>query len=152
MNGQAVLILVECLMADVGFLISLGIKSSLMDRKELQQRTKKFHVGIIKLCEGFPKNAAGFETAKQLIRAAGSVGANYRASVRAKSPADFIYKIEIVLEEADESHYWLEVVKDAGLQSGIELDRLIKEANELTAIFAATDKTNKTKLQQSKSK
>ena len=68
---------------------------------------------------GFPKNAAGFETAKQLIRAAGSVGANYRASVRAKSPADFIYKIEIVLEEADESHYWLEVVKDAALQRGM---------------------------------
>jgi four helix bundle protein len=76
-----------------------------MDRKELQQRTKQFHVDIIKLCEGFPKNAADFENAKQLIRVAGSVGANYRAAVRAKSPVDFIYKIEIVLEEADESHY-----------------------------------------------
>jgi len=152
MNGHNVRIPVECLMSDVGFLISLGSKSLFMDRKELQQRTKKFHVDIIKLCEGFPKNAAGFETAKQIIRAAGSVGANYRASVRAKSPADFIYKIEIVLEEADESYYWLEVIKDAGLQSGVELDRLIKEANELTAIFAATDKTNKAKLQQSKSK
>ncbi|MBL7764270.1 MAG: four helix bundle protein, partial [Chitinophagaceae bacterium] len=72
-------------------------------------------------------------------------GANYRASVRAKSSNDFIYKIEIVLEESDESHYWLEVVKDAGLQKGDELERLIKEANELTAIFAATDKTNKLK-------
>ena len=123
-----------------------------MDRKELQQRTKKFHVDVIRLCETFPKNAAGFETAKQLIRSAGSVGANYRASVRAKSAADFLYKIEIVLEEADESHYWLEVIKDAGLQSGIELNNLIKEANELTAIFAATDKTNKTKMQQSKNK
>ncbi len=121
-----------------------------MNRQELQARTKKFHVDVIKLCEVFPKNAAGFETAKQLIRAAGSVGANYRASVRAKSSADFIYKIEIVLEEADESHYWLEVVKDAGLQKGIELDRLIKEANELTAIFAATDKTNKAKQNQAK--
>jgi four helix bundle protein len=121
-----------------------------MDRKELQQRTKQFHVDVIKLCEGFPKNAAGFEIAKQLIRSAGSVGANYRASVRAKSPADFMYKIEIVLEEADESHYCLEVVKEAGLQSGNDLERLIKEANELTAIFAATDKTNKAKFSQSK--
>lgn len=121
-----------------------------MDRKELQKRTKKFHVDVIKICEAFPRNAAGFETAKQLIRAAGSVGANYRASVRAKSAADFIYKIEIVLEEADESHYWLEVVKEAGLQNGNELERLIKEANELTAIFAATDKTNKAKFNQSK--
>ncbi len=119
-----------------------------MDRKELQQRTKKFHVDLIRICEGFPKNAAGFKTAKQVIRSAGSVGANYRA----KSAADFLYKIEIVLEEEDESHYWLEVIKDAGLQSGIELNNLIKEANELTAIFAATDKTNKTKMQQSKNK
>lgn len=116
-----------------------------MDRKELQNRTKKFHVDVIRLCEYFPRNAAGFETAKQLIRAAGSVGANYRATVRAKSAADFLYKIEVVLEEADESHYWLEVVKEAELKTGIEVDRLIKEANELTAIFAATDKTNKSK-------
>jgi len=89
-----------------------------MNRQELQKRTKKFHVDVIKLCSDFPKNAAGFETAKQLIRSAGSVGANYRASARAKSNADFIYKIEIVLEEADESHYWLEVIKDAEIKVG----------------------------------
>lgn len=80
-----------------------------MTKFELQQRTKTFHVGVIKLCSFFQKNAAGFKTAKQLIRSAGSVGANYRAACRAKSKADFIYKIEIVLEEADESLYWLEV-------------------------------------------
>ena len=80
-----------------------------MNRKELQQRTKKFHVDIIKLCGDFPRNAAGFETAKQLIRSAGSVGANYRATSRAKSDADFIYKIEIVLEEADELHVSVEL-------------------------------------------
>jgi four helix bundle protein len=88
---------------------------SRMNKFELQNRTKTFHVNVIKLCSFFPKNAAGFETAKQLIRAAGSVGANYRAACRAKSKADFIYKIEVVLEEADESLYWLEVSKDAGL-------------------------------------
>ena len=115
-----------------------------MDRKILQQRTKQFHVDVIKLCEQFPWNAAGFETAKQVIRSAGSVGANYRATKRAKSEKDFIYKIEIVLEEVDESHYWLEVVKEAGIKTGKEVDRLIAEANELTAIFAATDKTFKT--------
>ena len=74
-----------------------------MTRKELQARTKMFHVDVIKLCEKFPRNAAGFETARQLIKAAGSVGANYRAPARAKSSDDFIYKIEVVLEEADES-------------------------------------------------
>jgi len=116
-----------------------------MTRKELQIRTMRFHVDVIRLCESFPRNAAGFETAKQLIRSAGSVGANYRASARAKSDRDFIYKIEIVLEESDESHYWLEVVQEAGLTKVAELNRLLKEANELTAIFAATDKTNKQK-------
>ncbi|MBS1513055.1 MAG: four helix bundle protein [Bacteroidetes bacterium] len=121
-----------------------------MTRNELQHRTKQFYADIIKFCEGFPRNAAGFETAKQLIRSAGSVGANYRATVRAKSKADFIYKIQVVLEEADESHYWLEVVKEARLVVTKELDRLIVEANELTAIFAATDKTNKLNFKNQK--
>ena len=115
-----------------------------MNRIELQKRTKQFHIDVIRLCAELPKNAAGFETAKQVIRSAGSVGANYRATVRAKSKADFIYKIEIVLEEADESMYWLEVIKESGLKTGKEVEKLIKEANELTAIFAATDKTAKT--------
>ncbi len=53
----------------------------LMDRKTLQNRTKQFHIDVIRLCENLPKNAAGFETAKQIIRSAGSVGANYRATV-----------------------------------------------------------------------
>jgi len=114
-----------------------------MDRKTLQQRTKQFHIDVIKLCENLPRNAAGYELAKQLIRSAGSVGANYRATVRAKSKADFIYKVEIVLEEADESLYWLEIIRDADLKKGKEMDKLITEANELTAIFAATDKTAK---------
>jgi four helix bundle protein len=114
-----------------------------MDRKILQQRTKQFHIDVIKLCEHLPRNAAGFEIAKQLIRAAGSVGANYRATARAKSKADFIYKIEIVLEEADECYYWLEILRDADIYKSVEGERLIIEANELTAIFAATDKTAK---------
>ena len=76
-----------------------------MDRKTLQERTKQFHIDVIRLCEDLPRNAAGFEIAKQVIRSGGLVGANYRATVRAKSKADFIYKIEIVLEEADESLY-----------------------------------------------
>lgn len=117
----------------------------ILDRKVLQQRTKQFHIDVIKLCAQLPRHAAGFETAKQLIRSAGSVGANYRASVRAKSKPDFINKIQIIIEEADESHYWLEIIRDAALLQGMELDRLIIEANELTAIFTATNKTAKLK-------
>ncbi len=114
-----------------------------MNRTTLQQRTKQFHIDVIRLCEKLPRNAAGFEIAKQVIRSAGSVGANYRSSSRAKSSKDFIYKIEVVLEEADESHYWLEIIRDADLIKGENIESLIKEAFELTAIFAATDKTAK---------
>ena len=123
-----------------------------MTKYELQQRTKKFHVEVINCCAFFPKNAAGFETAKQLIRSAGSVGANYRAACRGKSKADFIYKIEIVLEESDESLYWLEVTKEATLfpqdKHGL-LNNLIKEANELVSIFNAADITAKRRRDQS---
>lgn len=114
-----------------------------MTKFELQQRTKKFHIEVIKLCENYPKNAAGFEIAKQLIRSAGSVGANYRAACRGKSKADFIYKIQIVLEEADESLYWLEVSRDAELIRLPVIHNLIKEANELVSIFNAADITAK---------
>jgi len=116
-----------------------------MTRKELEDHTKKFHVRVINLCKVLPKNAAGFEMAKQIIRSAGSVGANYRSTKRAKSNADYLNKIEIVLEEADESLYWLEVIKETELAVGSELEGLINEAHELTAIFAATDKTLKEK-------
>ena len=118
-------------------------KTNYVTKFELQKRTKTFHVNVINLCMKFPKNAAGFETAKQLIRAAGSVGANYRAACRAKSRADFIYKIEIVLEEADESLYWLEVTKEANLIQASEINPLIKEANEMVAIFNKADMTAK---------
>ncbi len=117
-----------------------------MTKFELQRRTKKFHIDIIGCCAQFPKNAAGYETAKQLIRSAGSVGANYRAACRGKSNADFIYKIEVVLEEADESLYWLEITRETNLvplPQIEQLDLLIKEANELVSIFNAADKTAK---------
>jgi len=114
-----------------------------LNKFDLQKRTMQFHVDAIKLCGRFPKNAAGFETAKQLIRSAGSVGANYRAACRAKSNADWIFKIEIVLEEADESLYWMQASKAANLVEGEDLEALIKESNELVSIFNATDLTSK---------
>src|SRR5438067_1912034 len=104
-----------------------------MNRKDLEERTKRFHINVINLCSMLSKNVAAYEIAKQLIRSAGSVGSNYRASKRAKSPSDFIYKIEVVLEEADESHYWLTIIRDAELHNAPLLHELIKEANELTA-------------------
>lgn len=119
-----------------------------MNRIILEQRTKQFHIDIIKLCLSLPRNVVGFETGKQLIRSAGSVAANYRASKRAKSISDFIYKIEIVLEEADESLYWLQIIQEAGLMHDHCIQRLTQEAYELTAIFSATTKTAKSKIKK----
>lgn len=117
-----------------------------MDRIELEKRTRNLHLGVLSIVSLLPKNPAGYETARQVIRSAGSVGANYKASKRAKSTADFIHKIEIILEEVDETHYWLEIIRDAELISNAEsIKALIQEANELTAIFSAIDKTSKEK-------
>ncbi|GAA4322459.1 four helix bundle protein [Flaviaesturariibacter amylovorans] len=119
-----------------------------MTRELLEQRTKQFHIDVIRLCRNLPRDAAGYETAKQVIRSAGSVGANYRATRRAKSDDDFLYKMEVVLEEADESHYWLQVIYECGMDQSPETLRLIGEANELTAIFAAVCKTKSEKLEK----
>ena len=118
----------------------------------LEDRTQKFNVNVILFCNTLPKNLAGFELSKQVIRSSGSVGSNYRASKRAKSQRDFIFKIEVVLEEADESLYWLEVIKDSKLITGSTLDKLICEANELTAIFTKADETLKRNQANSKRK
>ena len=119
-----------------------------MDRKLLEDRTKKFHIEIIRLCLLLPKNNVGYEIGKQLIRSAGSVAANYRASKRAKSIADFIYKIEIVLEESDESLYWLQVIHETAIVNDNRIFNLMQEAHELTAIFSATTKTAKSKIKK----
>ncbi|TCZ73607.1 four helix bundle protein [Flaviaesturariibacter aridisoli] len=121
-----------------------------MNRELLEKRTNQFHVDVLRLCKELPKDAAGFETGKQVIRSAGSVGANYRASRRSKSDKDFLYKMEVVLEEADESHYWLGVIGDSQMIIGAGVLRLTGEANELTAIFAAVCKTTKAKLNAAK--
>lgn len=114
-----------------------------MDRWKLEQRTKQFHIDVLKICNKLPRTPAGYETAKQLIRSAGSVGANYRATARAKSTNDFINKLKIIIEEADESKYWLEIIRDTSLIIDLPdlLNRLIQEADELTAIFVASNKT-----------
>jgi four helix bundle protein len=118
-----------------------------MNKIILQKRTKQFNINVIKACENLPRNAAGFELAKQIIRSSGSVGVNYRATQRAKSKADFIYKLEIVTEEADETMYWLEVMNETKLIDAKIASTLIKEANELVSIFVATVKQLKQIIQ-----
>ncbi len=109
-----------------------------MTPQELRKRTKQFALRCIELCEGFPNRRVGYVVANQLIRSATSVGANYRAVCRARSSADFSAKLGVVLEEADESVYWLELTVESGLVSGERVESLLKEANELVAIFVAS--------------
>lgn len=96
----------------------------------MRDQKEKFHVVIIKLCGDLPGNAAGLKAAIQFIRSPGKVGANYHASVIARSYADFDCKFEIVLEEADESHYWLETIKESQIKTGDGVNRVVIEANE----------------------
>ena len=109
------------------------------------KRTKKFAIDCWILCSKLPKTREYNAYVNQLIRCSSSVGANYRATQRAKSAPDFINKLKIVEEEADESHYFLELIQDItmieqiGLNSEIEF--LIKEANEITAIIVSSLKT-----------
>jgi len=114
-----------------------------MRTEELKLRTKQFALRVIKLVEVLPKNKIGDVFGKQLLRSATSVAANYRAACRARSKADFISKIAIVEEEADESLFWLELIAESGLMNTERLKDLTKEADELTAIFTATGKTAK---------
>ena len=124
-------------------------KTLYYDKRRIRKKSQTFNIAIIKASENLPKNAAGYELAKQIIRSAGSVGSNYRAACRAKSTSDFIYKIEVIIEEADESLYWLEVIEEAGLSTNAIIAPLAKEANELVSIFVATVKTVKSNNKKS---
>ena len=117
-----------------------------MNRDELKKRTKEFALRIIKLVNALPNSPAGKVIGNQLLWAGTSVGSNYRAACRAKSKTDFIYKINIVEEEADESAFWLELIVESELMPKSKIESLLKEANELTAIFVSTNKTAKSKI------
>lgn len=112
-----------------------------MDKQELQSRTKSFALRILKLVDALPRTPAGRAISNQLVRSATSVGANYRAACRARSRAEFAAKLGTVLEEADESLYWLEMIRDGGLMSESKISLLLGEANELTAILTAGRKS-----------
>lgn len=103
----------------------------------LKKRTKKLAVDIIKFCDSLKKCKASSVVTYQLVKSATSTGANYRAACRARSKPEFFSKICIVVEEADESEYWLEIINDANLSKDMEeLTRLTKEANEITKIMS----------------
>jgi four helix bundle protein len=112
-----------------------------MNETEMKQRTKQFALRVLKLADALPKTRSGNAIGGQIVRSGTSVAANYRALCRAKSRADFINKTSIVEEEADESCFWLELLVDAELLGSGQVQPLLREANEITAILVASRKT-----------
>ena len=105
---------------------------------ELKKRTKQFALRILKLVAALPNTVEGRAIASQLVRSGTAVAANYRASCRGRSKAEFIAKIGTVEEEADESAFWMELIIEGSLLPAAKVGPLLKEANELVAIMAAS--------------
>jgi four helix bundle protein len=114
-----------------------------MDQQEMKKRTKEFALRIMKLVGALPQSIEGKAIGNQLVRSGTSVGANYRASCRGRSRAEFIAKLGLVEEEADESAFWLEIIIEGNLLKKHQAESLLKEANELVAIIAASRKSAK---------
>lgn len=112
-----------------------------MNKDDLRKRTKQFALEVIKFVEALPKGKTADIIGRQLLRSGTSVGANYRAACRARSSADFISKMGIVEEEADESIYWLELLVDSGIVTAQDAAQLMNEANELLAIAVSSIRT-----------
>ena len=112
-----------------------------MNADELKARTKQFALQVMQLIDRLPNTTKGRVVANQLMKAATSVGANYRAACRGRSQAEFISKLSIVLEESDECCYWLELIMEGELISAEQVVDLYREANEITAIMTASHKT-----------
>jgi four helix bundle protein len=118
----------------------------LNDRSEqLRERTKAFALRILRLFRSLPGSADIQILGKQLVRCGTSVGANYRSACRARSRAEFVARIGVVVEEADESVFWLELLVETGTIKQEKLEDLLAEARELTAIFTASQRTMRRK-------
>ncbi|MGB6249280.1 MAG: four helix bundle protein [Terriglobales bacterium] len=110
-------------------------------QEELRNRTKRFALRIIRLFRYLPRTTEAQVLGKQLLRSGTSVGANYRAAGRGRSKAEFVAKMGIVVEEADETVFWIECLIESGIVKSDLLNDLLAEANELLAIFAASQRT-----------
>jgi four helix bundle protein len=109
----------------------------------LKVRTRQFAVRVMRLVDQLPKKVGARAISSQLVRCATSVGANYHIACRARSRAEFVAKVGIVLEESDECLFWLQLIVDAELMPAKRIVGLLQEADELTAIFTASVKTAK---------
>lgn len=113
---------------------------------DLKIRTKKFSLMILDIVDLLPNTVSTKVVSYQLAKSGTSVGANYRASCRARSDNEFVSKMNIVLEESDESMFWLEIIQEKGWINKTVVADAVKEANELTSIFVAILKNTKARL------
>ena len=127
-----------------------------MDEAQMKERTKEFAKKVIRICRQLPNNREGRLIGDQLFRSGTSVAANYRAACRGRSKAEFISKLGIVEEEADETLFWLEVIKEMKVLNKPAVDMVMKENDEIIAIIVSSIKTVKkrirSQIQNSKSK
>ena len=114
-----------------------------MGPEELRNRTKAFALDVMRLFRTLPYRTDAQVVGKQLLRCGTSVAANYRAVSRARSKAEFVAKLGVVVEEADEAILWLELLRDSGIVATERIAGLLTEAHELTAIFTASQRTAK---------
>jgi four helix bundle protein len=121
----------------------MAAAEAVISPEQLRDRTKAFANRIIRLYISLPTKPVAQVIGKQLLRAGTSVGANYRAACRGRSRAEFISKLGVVVEEADETIYWLELLADNSVVPPRRLGDLLREAHELTAIFTAAQNTSK---------
>ena len=122
-----------------------------MNEAQFKARTKDLALRVIRMVGAIPKNQMESQIiCRQLLRSATSVGANYRAACRGKSTADMISKLSIVLEEADETLYWMKLLVESGLVPAHKLENLMKETNEIVAMLVASLKTLRSKSKQSR--
>lgn len=116
-------------------------RRSPVNAAELRTRTKQFALRVLNVVAALPESAQGRVVANQLSKSGTSVGANYRAVCRSRTRKDFINKLGVVIEEADESAYWLEIICESTMLDPRTVGPLLQEANELVAIFTAARKT-----------
>ena len=123
-----------------------------MDEIELKKRTKQFGLRVMKLVGALPNDSVGRAIGSQLVRSGTSVGANYRAACRGRSKAEFVAKLGIVIEEADESGYWMELIIEGELLPAAKVEPLLDESDQLTAIMVASRKSAQKALLANKKK
>ena len=127
------------------FGLKVDIEVQTMNEQQMKTRTKEFAKSIIRLCRLLPGNREGRLIGNQIFRSGTSIAANYRAACRARSTADFISKLAIVEEEADETLFWLEIIKEMKILDDAFIDSLMKENDEIIAIIVSSIKTARKK-------